>query len=200
MKPVKLGDVCELATGGTPSKKKHEYFENGDINGSYLEISTSAKYMIVRRITEAGLTNSNAKYLPVNSVLIALNGQGKTRGTVAMLRTRATCNQSLISIYPKRDIELDTKFLFHILDGMYKKIRTMTGDSGNDRRGLNMSLIRSIEIPLLPLADQQCIVDKLDKALNEIEKVSSATSSAKENYIALKSAIFAQELQPSEAA
>ena len=52
------------------------------------------------RITQEGLESSNAKLLPKDSVMIALNGQGKTRGTVAVLRFEATCNQSLVSILP----------------------------------------------------------------------------------------------------
>lgn len=170
-KTVKLGDVCELATGGTPSRKKKEYFENGNIKWLVSgDINQREIYDCEGRITDEGLANSNAKYLPENSVLIALNGQGKTRGTVALLRTKATCNQSLVSINPKTEVALDTKFLFYVLDGMYGKIRTMTGDSGNDRRGLNMPLIRSIEIPLPPLAEQQRIVAKLDAAFAEIDR------------------------------
>ena len=168
---VKLGDVCELATGGTPSRKEKEYFENGNIKWLVSgDINQREIYDCEGRITNEGLLNSNAKYLPENSVLIALNGQGKTRGTVALLRTQATCNQSLVSINPKTDVALDTKFLFYVLDGMYEKIRTMTGDSGNDRRGLNMPLIRGIEIPLPPLAEQQRIVAKLDAAFAEVDR------------------------------
>ena len=178
-KTVKLGDVCELATGGTPSRKKKEYFENGNIKWLVSgDINQREIYDCEGRITDEGLANSNAKYLPENSVLIALNGQGKTRGTVALLRTKATCNQSLVSINPKTGVALDTKFLFYVLDGMYGKIRTMTGDSGNDRRGLNMPLIRSIEIPLPPLAEQQRIVAKLDAAFAEIDRAVDATTRA----------------------
>jgi type I restriction enzyme S subunit len=200
---VKIGDVCELATGGTPSRKKKEYFENGNIKWLVSgDINQKVIHDCEGRITDEGLANSNAKYLPENSVLIALNGQGKTRGTVALLRTKATCNQSLVSISPKTDVDLDTRFLFYVLDGMYRKIRRMTGDSGNDRRGLNMPLISTIEIPLPPFAEQQRIVDKLDVAYAQIETIASSMSATKENYSALKSAILAQELQPpqSEAA
>ena len=98
----KIGDVCDLMTGGTPSKSKKGYFEGGDIRWL---VSGDINKKIIKdcngRITQLGLENSSAKYLPVNSVMIALNGQGKTRGTVALLKTKATCNQSLVSIHPK---------------------------------------------------------------------------------------------------
>ena len=106
-----IGDVCRLMTGGTPSRTKPEYFGgeikwlvSGDIHqGEIVDCEG--------RITEAGMRSSNAKLLPVNSVMIALNGQGKTRGTVALLRTRATCNQSLVSIHPNEPEKLLPEFL-----------------------------------------------------------------------------------------
>lgn len=129
----KIGDVCSLMTGGTPSRANLEYF-GGDIK--WLVSGDINQVEIVDcegRITGAGMKSSNAKLLPVNSVMIALNGQGKTRGTVALLRTRATCNQSLVSIYPNDPEKLMPEFLYANLHGRYQEIRQMTGDSGNER-------------------------------------------------------------------
>ena len=167
-KTVKLGEICDLMTGGTPSRQKPEYFDGGEIRWLVSgDIHQREIFDCERRITQAGYENSSAKYLPENSVLIALNGQGKTRGTVALLRAKATCNQSLVSIYPKKGVELDNRLLFHILDRKYQQIRKMTGSSGNDRRGLNMPLIRSIEICIpTGLEKQQRIVETLDRVGN----------------------------------
>ncbi|MBT5424115.1 hypothetical protein HOK76_06480, partial [archaeon] len=142
-----IGEICDLMTGGTPSRSKKEYFENGDIN--WLVSGDVNKKEITNcegKITIKGFNNSNTKYLPVNSIIIALNGQGKTRGTVALLRIKATCNQSLVSIYPKKITEIIPEYIFYNLESRYVEIRTITGDSGNDRRGLNMPLIRKIKI------------------------------------------------------
>lgn len=177
IKPI--GDVCDLMTGGTPSKTRREYFNGGKIK--WLVSGDIHQKEITEcdgRITELGLENSNAKYLPINSVLIALNGQGKTRGTVAILRTKATCNQSLVSITPKDDAELLPEYIYCYLHGKYEEIRKMTGDSGNDRRGLNMPLIRSISIPIPPLPEQKQIVAILDKAFAAIDR---AKAIAKQN-------------------
>ena len=199
-KTVKLGDVCDLSTGGTPSRTKPEYFDNGDVKWLVSgDVNQREIFDCDGRITQEGLKSSNAKYLPLNSVLIALNGQGKTRGTVALLRINATCNQSLVAISPKVGCDIDTKYIFYVLDGMYDKIRKLTGDSGNDRRGLNMPLIRNIPIPLPPLAEQQRIVAKLDAIFSELAVAKEAIKQSKTNYQAMKSAILAQELQ-SEAA
>jgi type I restriction enzyme, S subunit len=173
-----IGDACQLMTGGTPSRTSKDYFDgeipwlvSGDIHrGEIFECDG--------RISDSGMKASNAKLLPINSVMIALNGQGKTRGTVALLRSPATCNQSLVSIYPKNLDELMPEFLYANLHGRYQEIRQMTGDSGNDRRGLNMNLIRSIKIPIAPLPEQKRIVAILDEAF---EGIATAKANAEKN-------------------
>ena len=201
LEELKIGDICDLMTGGTPSRKIPEYFDNGEIKWLVSgDINQKEIFDCDGRITKEGLNNSNAKFLPENSVLIALNGQGKTRGTVAMLKTKATCNQSLVSIFPKSGVNLNTKYLYYFLEGMYNKIRRITGDSGNDRRGLNMPLIRNIKILLPPISEQENIISKLEMAINELDIADRVLGEALKNYKALKAAILAQELQSSEAA
>ena len=159
---VKLGDMCSLMTGGTPTSTQKEYYENGNIK--WLVSGDIHKGKIVDcegRITEAGLKNSNARLLPKGAVLIALNGQGKTRGTVAILETDACCNQSIVSIDSNDKDKLNNSFLYFQLKGMYQKIRNITGD--NQRSGLNMPIIRGIEIFLPSLEEQKAIVAKIEQ-------------------------------------
>lgn len=168
-----IGKTCNLMTGGTPSRTRKEYFENGTIN--WLVSGDINKKEIIDcegKITKLGLEKSNTKYLPINSVMIALNGQGKTRGTVAMLRIKATCNQSLVSIYPKDDLKLLPELIFANLDGRYNEIRKLTGDTGNDRRGLNMPIIRNIKFSFpKSLVEQKAIVKKLDGLSEQTKKL-----------------------------
>jgi type I restriction enzyme S subunit len=161
----KLGELTTLTTGGTPSTSKQEYYKNGSINWIVSgDIHKKEIFYCDKKITEEGLKNSNAKYLPLNSVLIALNGLGKTRGTVAILRTKATCNQSIVSIFPKDLNKITPEFIFYYLDGRYNFIRSITGDK--DRRGLNMPLIRELNIPLPNLQEQQELINNL-KSMKE---------------------------------
>lgn len=168
-----IGEICNLQTGGTPSTSRKEYYEGGNIK--WLVSGDVNKKNISDcegRITELGMNNSNTKYLPINSVLIALNGQGKTRGTVAMLRTKATCNQSLVSIYPKDEKSLLPELVYLNLEGRYEEIRKMTGDSGNDRRGLNMPLIRGIKFSYPKnINEQKKIIKKLNDLRTNIDKL-----------------------------
>lgn len=167
-KKVKIGDICSLMTGGTPTSTVKEYYENGDIK--WLVSGDIHKGKITDcegRITEAGLNNSNARLLPKGSVLIALNGQGKTRGTVAILDTDACCNQSIVSINSNDKNKLNNLFLYYQLKGMYQKIRDITGD--NQRSGLNMPIIRNIEIHLPSLEEQKAIVAQIEQEEQYVE-------------------------------
>ena len=169
-KNVKIGDLCELATGSTPSTKDRENYDNGTIKWL---VSGDIHQGIIKdcegRVTEKGVIAAKLKTHKINSVLIALNGQGKTRGTVALLKTEATCNQSLVSMYPKND-KILSEYLYYVLKNMYQEIRDITGDK--HRSGLNMPIIRNIEIPLPSIEEQKEIVAKIEaeRALIEPNK------------------------------
>ena len=166
---VKLGEMCSFMTGGTPTSTIKEYYENGTIPWLVSgDIHKEQIYDCDGRITEKGVSQSNAKYLPLNSVLIALNGQGKTRGTVAILRIEnATCNQSLVSINPK-DERLLSDFLYYQLKSMYQRIRDITGD--NQRSGLNIPILKDIKIYLPEnVHNQQEIVAKIESERKVID-------------------------------
>jgi type I restriction enzyme S subunit len=190
-KVKKIGNICSLMTGGTPSRSKLEYFTNGKIRWLVSgDIHQKEVFDCEGRITEKGFQDSNAKYLPINSVLIALNGQGKTRGTVALLRTKATCNQSLVSIYPNNIEELMSEFIYQNLNSRYQEIRRITGDDDKDRRGLNMLLVRAIEIPLPPLAEQRAIVGRLKALSAETKRLEEIYQSKVEGLEELKKSVL----------
>lgn len=187
-----IGETCMLMTGGTPNTKKGEYYKNGTIKWLVSgDIHLGEINDCEGRITELGLNNSNAKYLPVNSVLIALNGQGKTRGTVALLKTMATCNQSLVSINPKDKTQLNTEYLYQNLRARYIEIRRMTGDDDNDRRGLNMSLIRSIRINIpRDIKVQILIAEKLKNLQEQTKQLEAIYTQKIKDFDELKQSIL----------
>ena len=189
-----ISEFFDLATGGTPSKKNKDYFNNGSIPWLLSgDIHQENIFESKNFITEDALKKSNAKYLPIGSVLIALNGQGKTRGSVAQLKINATCNQSLISINSKDHNVIKNEFLFYYLKSQYKNIRKLTGDSGNDRRGLNMKIINSMLVKFPELSVQNKVVDNC-KSLTEINKNLTKILDNKMNkYAKLKNSILNKE-------
>lgn len=166
---VELGKACNFMTGGTPTSTVKEYYENGTIPWLVSgDIHKGEIFDCEGRITKKGVENSNAKFLPKDSVLIALNGQGKTRGTVALLKMeKATCNQSLVSINPIDKNILLSEFIYYQLKSMYQEIREITGD--NQRSGLNISIVKAIKIPLPPLKIQKQIVAQIEEEQKLIE-------------------------------
>jgi type I restriction enzyme M protein len=173
-----IGETCVLSTGGTPKSDIKEYYSNGNIRWLVSgDIHKGEIYDCENHITQEGLQNSNAKYLPINSVLIALNGQGKTRGTVALLRTDATCNQSIVAINPRDPAEIIPEFLYYQLRARYQEIRNLTGDT--ERSGLNMPIIRNLKIIVPPLNIQQEIVTEIESYQKIIDGARQVVSNYK---------------------
>jgi len=164
---VRLGNCSKLLTGGTPSTKVKEYWDgnipwmaSGDIHKRYIED-------VEGRITELGLEKSATKIIPINSVLIALNGQGRTKGTVAINLKEITCNQSLAA-YVLNEDKFNPLFVLFFLTTRYWHLRALAG--GDDRAGLNLGLLRTVECILPSLSEQQKIVNILSEADAKIEK------------------------------
>ena len=169
----KLGEVCEkIYSGGTPQTRKSEYWNNGNIPWmSSGEVNLGTVYQTEKLITDEGLKNSSAKYVPKNSVVIALAGQGKTRGMVARIRIDLTTNQSLASL-TFDESKVNPDYIFHFLKTQYKKLRQISSGSGT-RGGLNLQIISSYKIPIPSLTEQQRIVailDKFDTFVNDISQ------------------------------
>ena len=107
-------------------------------------------------ISEAGFKNSSAKWIPQNQSVVALAGQGKTKGMVATIENPMTGNQSLAAIIPQKNI-INYLFLAFFLEAMYPDI--LRGLVGNDLRdGLNLEHIKSISVPIVPIQMQDGIV------------------------------------------
>lgn len=168
---ILAGDISSVVTGGTPSKVKPEYWNNGNINWmNSSEVNKKYIYEVENKITKIGLDNSNTKILPINTIMIALNGQGKTRGTVAILKIESCCNQSLAGFICKEGTNY--QFLFFFLQNMYDDLRNITGDGS--RTGLNLNILRKLKIILPPLKEQGKIAEILsawDDGIETLEKL-----------------------------
>lgn len=159
---VNLGNKAyfKLITGGTPFTKKSEYW-NGDIPWLLSgEVNNGRIYKTEKKITELGFQNSNATIVPIHSVLIALAGQGKTRGSVAINEIELTTNQSVAAIVPNNE-KIDPFYIYYILESLYEEIRSYSGKE--DRGGLSLSSLRKINLPIPMLSDQKKIAGILTR-------------------------------------
>lgn len=158
---VKIGDVADLKAGATPKTSNPEFWENGTIPWmSSGEVNQGKVTYTEKKITELGYNSSSTKMLPSETVVIALAGQGKTRGTVAITQIPLCTNQSLCGICAKD--ELNSMYLYHYLKSRYEDLRAISNGDGT-RGGLNLKMIANYDIPLPPLEVQMKIVNILDK-------------------------------------
>lgn len=164
-KKYKLGELVEnIVAGATPKTSVDDYWNGGDIPWlSSGEVHKKFIYFTDKFITSEGYNNSSTKIVPTNSVLIALAGQGKTRGTVAINKIELCTNQSIASIIPNE--MLNYKYLFYYLESKYEYLRALSSSDGG-RGGLNLKLIRSIPIQVPSIKEQE----NISNFINEIDK------------------------------
>ena len=152
----------DIYSGATPSKEKKEYWENGTIPWmSSGEVNLGQVYEVEGRITQLGYDKCSTKMVPEGSVVVALAGQGKTRGTVAILRTSVCTNQSLAALVPNTDF-VSGEYLFHYLKTQYSKLREVSSGDGT-RGGLNLKMLREYKITIPSKETQEQIVSILNK-------------------------------------
>ncbi len=161
-----LGELASVTAGGTPSRTNAQYW-NGDIPWvTTSEVDTCTINHAEQFITKEGLNNSAAKFLPRGTLLMALYGQGKTRGKVGILGIEAATNQACAAISLNRNVSRE--FVFHFLASQYDAIRNLS-NTGN-QENLNGSLVRSISILLPPKSEQRGIAT----ALSEVDALLGA--------------------------
>ena len=161
---VELGEVIETTSGGTPSRKKMEYFENGAIRWvKSKELVGTYIFETEEKITETGLENSSAKLLPKNSILIAM--YGATVGQYGILSSPATCNQAVCALLPND--EYPHTFLFMIAKENKENLINMA--VGSAQQNISQVLIKSLTIP----APSQKIIDYHHEVEPLFEKIKS---------------------------
>lgn len=142
-KRVALGDIAQISSGGTPDRSEPCYW-GGDIPWVTTgEIQFNTITDTTEKITAEGLKNSSAKLFPPGTLLMAMYGQGKTRGQIAKLGIEAATNQNSAAILFKQD--QDSDFYFHYLASQYEDIREF-GNAGGVSH-LNAGLLKLIEVP-----------------------------------------------------
>ncbi|WP_234017167.1 restriction endonuclease subunit S [Nostoc sp. 'Lobaria pulmonaria (5183) cyanobiont'] len=166
---VKLGQISQITSGGTPSRSNAKYW-NGDIPWVKTgEVNYGIITDTEEKITKEGLKNSAAKIIPRGTLLMAMYGQGVTRGKVAILGIDATLNQACAAILLQQNILND--YVFYFLAGNYEKIRTL--GYGANQTNLNSMIIKSITIPLPIFGEQKDIALTLkacDRKIQALEK------------------------------
>ena len=156
-----LGEIGKCCAGATPSTKNDEYWNNGNIPWmSSGEVHQGVVRQTAKLITQLGFDNCSTKWLPSNTVVIALAGQGKTRGTVAITAIELCTNQSICGIIINRN-DINNKYIYNYLRTRYNDLRRVSSGDGT-RGGLNLKMIESYKFPYISFEKQNKIVSILD--------------------------------------
>lgn len=172
---VTLGSIARITSGGTPDRDKPAYWDGTIpwVKTTLVQNCEISVDEIDEKITELGLKASSAKLIPAGSILMAMVGQGKTRGQVAILRTDAAINQNCAAIILNE--EADYRYVYQQLLFRYEEIRNASNSSG--QQNLNAGLIRELRMPLPERQTQKKIAEVLiswDTAIKKTEQLIAA--------------------------
>lgn len=158
----KVGEIADVFSGGTPGRTEKLYWENGTIPWvktgeiDYCLITDSEE-----KITEIGYENSSTKLCKNGTLLMAMYGQGITRGKVAILGLDATINQACAAIIPKNENQIKTKFLYYFFEKNYESTRNL--GHGANQKNISGTLIKSIDVAFSnSVQEQNLIVEALE--------------------------------------
>ena len=181
---ITLGKVAQITNGSTPSRNVERYWEGGSI--PWLPTQKVHDYIIYHAdefVTEAALQECSISLLPANSILIAMIGQGKTRGGVAYLAIDACINQNFACAVPSD--EIDSWYLFYCLNNSYDQLRNFS--QGTNQGSLNCQLLRRFPIPFVD-KEQQLSISKIfrsfDERIQATEDLIVSTKSLYQNVLA----------------
>ncbi|MBI5752019.1 MAG: restriction endonuclease subunit S [Hydrogenophilales bacterium] len=182
-----IGHLTSVQTGATPSRDNSAYYSDatipwvktGEVNGGIIPETEEM-------ISQIALSETNCKVFPVGTILVAMYGQGQTRGRSAVLGIPAATNQACAAILPSNNI--DGAFLFCFLQTQYEQLRGMA--HGGNQANLNLSMIKGLPITLPPLSVQKVFSEKLDSVRSIQSQQDAATAKGEAIFNALLAGVF----------
>ena len=187
----KLGDHAPTTSGSTPPRGIKQYWQPAEIAWVKTgEVAFAPITATEESISKAALAECSLSLLPPKTILVAMYGQGKTRGQSAILEIPATTNQACFAILPNNTWEPD--FLYLWLKSSYQDLRDLSEDRGGNQANLNGALLKALEVPAPSKTEQQHIVARIQSAMTEIDALENSSKAALEDINRLPSRVLAQ--------
>ncbi|QOQ89728.1 restriction endonuclease subunit S [Campylobacter peloridis] len=184
-----LGDIAVTSSGGTPSRNKKEYWENGTIKWLKSgELNDGYINFIEENITQEAIENSSAKIFPKGTLLIAM--YGATAGKLGILDLYSATNQAICAFLHKdnKNIKFFEKFLFYFLFFIRDKI--IKDSFGGAQPNISQTYIKNLQIPLPPLQEQEQIASYLDELSLNIKDLKQNYKAQIKNLQELKKSLL----------
>jgi type I restriction enzyme S subunit len=196
-KLTSIDDRFVVVSGGTPSRGVAAYWSSGTIPWVKTgEVDYSTIDETEEHITAEGLENSAARLLPRGTVLMAMYGQGLTRGRVGVLGIEAACNQACAALLP-RDEQVLPRFVYYQLGHRYNEIRGLA--HGGQQQNLNMDIVKALALAYPPdLTEQREIVEILDAIDQKIDLHKRKKAVLEELFKALLHKLMTGEIRVSD--
>ena len=184
---VRLGDVSEVFVGSTPSRRNSTFW-----GGTVPWVSSGEiQFCRIRDTRESVSTVAvrPERIHPRGTVLLAMIGEGRTRGQAAILEVAAAHNQNSAAIRTEPS-KLDPEWLFYVLSDQYKSNRRV--GSGNNQPALNKARVQGLRVPVPPIDDQHRLVTQLDEVATSLDQVNIGLEEARQRSGALRRAVLAR--------
>lgn len=171
-----IGELAQVATGKTPKRTDDRYWENGTI--PWLTSSSTGKIFVENAdqfISDIALRECTLKIFSPGTLLLAMYGEGKTRGQVTELKISATCNQACAAIICDED-KINRQFLKMRLMENYQETRKVA--AGGNQPNLNLNKVREIPILLPSLPEQHEIVRRVEQLFAYADTIEKQVNNA----------------------
>ena len=189
---VRFGDIFDVQVGATPSRRIPAYWSGGIHWVSSGEVRFNTIFQTGEQITEEGLKHSSTNIQPVGTVLLAMIGEGKTRGQAAILAVPAAHNQNTAAILvPKTPC--NSKYVYYFLQMNYENTRRV--GSGNNQKALNKERVRALRIPFTSFAEQKKIVEEIESRLSVCDSIEQTVDTALQQADALRLSILKESFE-----
>ena len=190
----KLGEFALTTSGSTPARGEKRFWRPAEIAWVKTgEVAFAPITATEEAISKLALAECSLSLLPPKTILVAMYGQGKTRGQSAILEISATTNQACFAILPNDTWEPD--FLYLWLKSSYQDLRDLSEDRGGNQANLNGALLNALEVPAPSKTEQQLMVARILAAMTEIDAMEQSSKEALEDINRLPSRVLAQAFE-----
>lgn len=190
---IKLATISDVGTGSTPLTTNRDYYQNGNIPWitsaatTYDYIASADTY-----ITQAAVSDFRLRIYPPQTLIIALYGQGKTRGQISELCVAAAVNQACAAIQLIDPDDEHRSYVKYYFEMQYDELRSLA--AGAAQPNLNVGKIKEALIPLPPLAEQRRIVAKVEQLMALCDELDAQLKDAQARSAALLEVVVRQVL------